>query len=191
MIFARVCVLVALLLSPAGCHRDADVAVPPGCELPGAAVTWSDVVEEEVLTSVTIFDGPVGADGTAVVKTLFRPSITGIKTPDGWMSALAASLGDDTGKTVYDTPEKPLAISGVNLDPTVRQNVLYQGVHKIGASFHVACDPAVRGRFTSWTGSTAGGVVCGSAEPPRDAFGKLAGDYCGRKPRGTSQVREQ
>ncbi|MEU8242674.1 hypothetical protein AB0C07_30840 [Actinoplanes missouriensis] len=187
-------VLAALLVAalPAACATPGDgegtPAVPAGCTTAG--VRWSEPSFASRLTRVAVFGerATVSPTGQPVLTDPFTTSITRLTAPDDWTTALAASLGAVSGRTLRSGPAVAedggyALLTGRQDDPTIPETLLYEGVETVTADFTVDCGGTpVSGTFTAWTDLTVGGVTCGGVDEPAEELGKRARAHCPRTP---------
>lgn len=186
-------VLGAVVGLAAGCGAQPSPApassvavVPSGCVPTVGAVQWSGVEDAPVLEHVTLFAGRADGTGTELLAKPVAASVAGLDAPTAWVPLLATDLGNKLDRKVSTTrPSSSYGTSfpGVSdLDPSIPETVVYQGVRRVSAAFSVDCRPAVGGVFTAWTEEVSGGVMCGASEAPTDPYAQAARGYCPRTP---------
>lgn len=180
--------LAFLVALPAGCARPTPsvAGVPAGCDPGRSAVEWSGMVQEPVLEHVSLFAGHVPGEGRSLLDSPVTAAITGLAAPDTWLPILAGRLASETSTDVQTV--RPSTAYGMDfgfsgeVNPDITESIVYQGVHRISATFTVDCEPKVSGTFTAWTETKTGGVMCGDRIPPEDLYGQAARRYCPRTP---------
>lgn len=177
-----------------GTHPGAAPTVPPGCHVDQATVTWSDITEKPILTTVRVQPSyrsdPEASrpswtppSATVVRDEPFVPAVRGRAVPPTWLPILAGSLQTASGRRVHTEKTRPelgkqLGVITMGDRDTWLAHVFYAGVQQISAAFTVACSPPLPGSFLAWTTSSAGNVSCDLANPAPGPMGLLALRYC-------------
>ncbi|MEV6347358.1 hypothetical protein [Actinoplanes sp. NPDC051851] len=177
--------LTAACATP-GTRPATPASVPPGCELPGAHISWAESVRDQRLYRVTRYTGDEDLEGTVVMDQPFTTSVSRIAAPDGWIDELVASLAGTSGIPVRSgtaamAPGDYSSGSEVSGDPTGTDWLLYESAAIVSAPFTVDCTTPVNGTLTAWTIASLGSVHCGATDEP-GTMAHRARSYCPRTP---------
>ncbi|GIF45390.1 hypothetical protein [Actinoplanes xinjiangensis] len=171
---------------PSPSRTSPGVNVPSGCGPSPDAIGWSDIKESPRLERVILVDGRSGDGRRELLDTPVIASVSGIEAPASWLPLLAAGLGKRLGTQVSSTRPSSsyglMPVDGGDVDTSIPEKVIYQGVREVSAAFSLTCAPGVSGVFTAWTETVSSGVMCGSRRPSADAYAQMARSYCPQVP---------